>query len=481
MDTTLYWHDYETSGEDPRRDRPVQFAGVRTDTELNIIGDPLTVYCRMSDEVLPKPGAAMVTGITPQETLEKGVIETEFMDQVLAELGKPGTCGVGYNSIRFDDEVTRCSLYRNFQDPYAREWQNGNSRWDIIDMVRLTHALRPEGINWPQREDGAPSFRLEDLSVANDISHESAHDALSDVYATIGIARLIRDSQPKLYDYVFKHRSKRKVAELLPLRNPSPVLHITAMYRAEYCNTGIVVPVARHPQNANGIIVYDLRHDPAILMDLGVEQIRERLFTPAAEMPEDMQRIPLKTVHINKCPVIVPLSTLDGASAERTRIDLGVARQHLDALGRARDLEAKIQKVFTQEYSNDPVDVDLAIYQGFLGDEDKRRMRRVHQMDGPGLAESGMEGVFHDPRLNELFFRYRARNYPDSLSPEERVRWQEFRAERFNNPDAGGGITLEDYYMQIETLRGEYSGDTDRLAVLDALVAWGDEQRASLP
>ena len=211
---TLYWHDYETSGTDPRYDRPLQFAGIRTDEDLNIIGEPLMMYCKPANDFLPHPQASLITGITPQKAQQEGLTEAEFMARIHAELAEPGTCGVGYNSLRFDDEFTRFSLFRNFYDAYAREWQNGNSRWDIIDMVRLTRALRPDGINWPDHDDGKPSFRLEHLTAANNIEQIGAHDALVDVYATIEIAKLIKNVQPKLFDYVYQNRRKNNIAIL---------------------------------------------------------------------------------------------------------------------------------------------------------------------------------------------------------------------------------------------------------------------------
>jgi len=198
---TLYWHDYETFGIDPKRDRPVQFAGIRTDEALNIIGAPLVIYCQPANDFLPSPQACMITGISPQLALKEGVNEAEFISRIHAEFARPGTCTVGYNNIRFDDEFTRYTLYRNFYDPYAREWQNGNSRWDIIDLLRVTRALRPAGINWPERDDGQSSFRLEELSKANNIAHDAAHDALSDVLATIEVARLIKARQPVQTDF----------------------------------------------------------------------------------------------------------------------------------------------------------------------------------------------------------------------------------------------------------------------------------------
>src|SRR5690606_28396234 len=249
---TLFWHDYETWGEDPSRDKPSQFAGVRTDENLNIIGNPVSFYCQPASDCLPKPDACLITGITPQSALEKGLPDYLFIKRIHDELSQAGTCGVGYNSIRFDDEVTRYGLFRNFYDPYEREWRNGNSRWDIIDMVRLTYALRPEGIEWPRKDDGSPSFRLEELTAANGLVHESAHDALSDVYATIALARLIKQQQEKLYDYAYRMRQKRQVANLIDLNSFRPLLHVSSRYPAAKGCAALVVPLAMHPINSNG-------------------------------------------------------------------------------------------------------------------------------------------------------------------------------------------------------------------------------------
>jgi exodeoxyribonuclease-1 len=164
---TFLWHDYETFGVVPRRDRPAQFAGVRTDAELNEIGEPLMIYCKPAPDYLPSPESCLITGITPQLCLERGLPEHEFAARIEAACSQPGTIGVGYNTIRFDDEVTRFLFWRNLIDPYGREWQNDCGRWDLLDVVRLCYALRPEGIEWPKKEDGTQSFRLEDLARAN--------------------------------------------------------------------------------------------------------------------------------------------------------------------------------------------------------------------------------------------------------------------------------------------------------------------------
>ncbi len=477
--TTLYWHDYETFGTDPRYDRPSQFAGVRTDTELNILGEPLMIYCRQATDYLPHPEACLVTGITPQQANESGVTEAEFIKQIHAELSEPGTCGVGYNSIRFDDEFTRFTLYRNFYDPYAREWQNDNSRWDIIDMVRLTRALRPEGIQWPNHNDGRPDFRLESLTAANQIEHQGAHDALADVYATIALAKLIKQKQPKLYDYVFARRRKQMIAPLLNIHTRTPVLHVSRMYPSEYCSTALVVPLARDPVNQNGIIVYDLRHHPAPLLNEDPDTLRRWLFAPASKLPEGITRPALKTLHLNKCPVVVPVSTLSQEAAARLQIDRKVHDTHLELLNQAGDLTDKLTAIYSQQDTPHDDDPDAALYSGgFFSDHDRRKMALVRQADPAQLHTLTIP--FDDPRLPEMLFRYRARNWPDSLSPEEQQQWKQFRQQRLCEGNNSAILTIAQYFEAIERCQAQVQSEQQR-QILQALISYGQHIQADLP
>ena len=335
---TFLWHDYETFGADPRRDRPAQFAAIRTDADFNEVGEPVEWFCKPADDYLPHPQACLITGITPQQARRRGLPEAEFAGQIEALMGTPGTCVLGYNSLRFDDEVTRHLFYRNLIDPYAREWQNGNSRWDLIDVVRAFHALRPAGIEWPRREDGAPSFRLEDLTAANGIAHQGAHDALADVRATIALAKRLREANPRLFDYLLGLRGKRAVGKLIDVAGRKPLLHISRRYPASRGCAALVVPLAEHPTNPNGVIVYDLSMDPTPLFDLSAEQIRQRVFVSNDDLAEGETRIPLKVIHVNKCPVLFPASALKdvegsrqgqhGEIVERLGLDIAACREH---------------------------------------------------------------------------------------------------------------------------------------------------------
>jgi len=474
-ENTLYWHDYETFGTDAQRDRPVQFAGVRTDEDLNIIGEPLNIYARPAPDTLPQPMSSLITGITPQEALEKGLPEDEFISRILQELSQPGTCGVGYNSIRFDDEVTRNTLYRNLYDPYAREWQNGNSRWDIIDMVRACRDLRPEGIEWPVKEEnGRTSFKLEELTVANGIGHENAHDALSDVYATIAMARLIKEKQPKLYDFCYKLRRKQEASKYIDLKQMSPLLHTSGMYGSDHGNTRMVIPLAMHPVNKNSVIVFDLSQDPSILLDLGHKKLKERLYTPAADLPEGVERPGLKQLILNKCPVIAPLNTLSGEAAERLQIDLVRCQQNRQAvMAQRKAIQAKIAKVFEPQQFEPQTDPDLMIYGGgFFSDSDKRTMQRIHDTSPEQLGDQSW--VFEDKRLAELLLRFRARNYPETLSQDEQAQWLEHCRTRLTEGESRH-MSFEQFFAELERVRNEEAVDDKGRAILDEVEVYGRE------
>lgn len=472
---TIYWHDYETFGTDARRDRPAQFSGQRTTLDLEPVGEPLTAFCRPAPDVLPQPAACLITGITPQQAQREGVSEAEFAARIVEELGAPGTCGAGFNSIRFDDEFTRNLLYRNFYDPYEREWKDGNSRWDIIDLARLCYALRPQGVQWP-RHDGRPSFTLQNLAAANSLSSARAHDAASDVATTIDLARLLRRAQPKLWDFYFALRRKAQAFNYLDYAHRTPVLHVSSRYPAERGCTAMIVPLAAHPSLPNGVIVYDLATDPAPLIEGDVDAIRDLVFTAKADLPEEFARIPLKTVHANKSPALAPLSVLRDVDTQRIGLDVALCEKHLHALRHAADIGEKARCVFAVE--RDPkqaLDPELAIYQGFASDADKRLFAKIRATPPTSLHE--YQGAFRDARFAELLFRYRARNHPDSLDADESARWDAFRHERLTVSAQFGSPTLHEYFEAIAALR---TAPGARINLLDALQDWGRQIAAEI-
>lgn len=473
MTASFLFYDLETFGSDPRRTRIAQFAAIRTDEALNEIDEPISFFVQPAEDLLPSPIATLITGIAPQDALRDGVNEAAAFARIFEEMARPNTCSVGYNSLRFDDEFVRFGLYRNFHDPYEREWKGGNSRWDLLDALRLMHALRPEGISWRQREDGGgTSFKLEHLAEDNGLRQGMAHEALSDVRALIGIARLFRNHQPRLFEYALRLRDKRHAMSLLDTTHLTPVLHISQRYPASRLCAAPVLPLARHPQIDGRVIVFDLDSEPDALLDLEADAIAERLYIRQADLAEGVQRVPLKEVHANKCPSLVPWQHLREADFTRLRIDPeAVERRAARVRAVAPEIAEKVRRVFARDRPRDSVDADAALYDGFIGDADKRLFAKVRGTPPHLLAKEHFE--FKDPRLPELLFRYRARNWPDTLLPAEHTRWNDYRRQRLLVEGGLSELGMEEFRGQIATLRIENRDVGAKLALLDQLEAWG--------
>jgi exodeoxyribonuclease-1 len=454
MGPTFYWHDYETFGVDPRADRPAQFAGLRTDLDLNEVEAPLEIWCRLSPDYLPQPEACLLTGIGPGAVGRLGLRERDFIGAIHREIARPETCTVGYNSLRFDDEVTRSTLFRNLLEPYGREWQNGNSRWDLLDVLRLARTFRPEGLAWPDQEDGTPSFRLSELTRVNDIPHGAAHTALADVRATVALARKLKAAQPRLWDFALKARSKAWVRAQVDPAHPQPIIHISGMFKASEGNFSLMWPVGDQPGRPNEIVLWDLRVPFEPFVDLDVETLRERLYATSADLElRGLRRPGLKTLHTNKCPMVVrDLRMLTPALAERHGLDLAALEARGADLQAQRAFRQRLVAACASTYAtSEGADPDFSIYGGFFPDADRAWMDRIQQATPAELG--GLKPGFKDPRLPELFFRYRARNWPELLTPAEAERWAAHCRHRLEHPPLEGLLGSVSFRATLASFR----------------------------
>lgn len=463
MAASFFFYDLETTGFNPRSARVVQFAGQRTDMDLQPVGEPVNLFIKLTPDVVPDPDAALITGITPQQTIAEGLTEAEFMKYFYEEVVQPGTIFVGFNSVRFDDEFMRFLHWRNFYDPYEWHWKDACSRWDILDVVRMTRALRPDGIEWPFAPDGKPTNRLEYLTKLNKLDHYKAHDALSDVRATIAISQLIKSKQPDLFKYLLDCRNKKKSAELI--LKGMPFIYTSGRYSSEYLHTTAAILLAKHPQQDAGL-VYDLRVDPTPFLQLSVDEIVEAWrFT---RDPETV-RLPVKTVKYNRCPAVAPLGVIkDEAVQERLQLPLAVVTKHLEILKQHQaEFSQKVLQAVSQldaereksqlTLADNQLTVDERLYDGFVSDADKSTMRAVLSAKPDELGN--LAGEFTDSRLQSLLPLYKARNYPQALTPGERATWDAFCRQRLL--DGGPDSRLAKYFARLEelTVAGKLSGE----------------------
>ena len=479
MPASFLFYDLETYGTDPRRSRIAQFAAIRTDLALKPIEDPYDFLVRPADDLLPSPTATLITGIAPQHALHAGIPEAEAFARIFEAMSVPETCTLGYNSLRFDDEFVRYGLFRNFHDPYEREWRGGNSRWDLLDVMRLAHALRPEGIVWPLRDDGTPSFKLEHLAEANGVREGDAHEALSDVRALIGMARKLKTAQPKLWDYTLKLRDKKFAGRLLDTVAMTPVLHIAQRFPAARLCAAAVIPLTRHPKIDNRVIVFDLHESPDALLSLQADEIADRLYTPAADLPPGTSRIPLKEVHLNRSPMLIEWAHLRDTDFERLRIDPALAESRAEQLREAGPaLAEKIRRIYADRAPPETLDVDGSLYDVFLPDGDRRKFPDVRSTPPPLLGQRDF--AFQDARLPELLFRYRARNWPETLSVSEAQRWNDYRRMRLTQDRGLSEYTFDTHRAEIAALRAAHADDGHAQALLDRLQAWAHSMESDL-
>ena len=429
MAQTFFFYDLETSGLNPRQDRIMQFAGQRTDMNLEPIGEPYNLLVALNDDTLPSPDALMVTGITPQKTVEEGYTEAQFARMLSEEVFMPDTIAVGFNNIRFDDEFIRHLLWRNFHDPYEWSWKDGRSRWDLLDVVRLTRALRPEGINWPLDDKGEPSNRLELITSANGIAHENAHDALADVTALIAVTKLIKQKQPQLYDYLLKMRDKKVVQQLVNVDDKKPFVYASGRYDKEFAKTTVVFPLTT--SRNGGVVVYDLRYDPTPFVELSSEELSKKIFASWEErQAEDFVKLPVKELQYNRCPAVAPLGVLEqGDGWQKISLDLKTVQKHQNILLNHPDFAEKLRTIFENKPAFKKLpDPEAQLYDDFLNDRDRIRVEAVRNADERELADFHPE--FQDERLAPLLLHYKARNFPRSLSEDDLAHWEDWRAQR---------------------------------------------------
>ncbi|MFZ1812013.1 MAG: exodeoxyribonuclease I [Candidatus Saccharimonadales bacterium] len=431
MAQSYFFYDLETSGFSPRDDRIMQFAGQRTDMNVQPIGEPINLMVRLSDDILPSPDAIAITGITPQMTLTDGYSEKEFCELLMSDIFTPGTIAVGFNNVRFDDEFIRHTLWRNFYDPYEWTWSDGRSRWDMLDVVRMTRALRPEGIAWPNDEQGKAVNKLELLGRANNLTHTRAHDALSDVEVLIDMTRLIRDKQPKLYDYLFSIRDKKSVQQLVNLDDPKPFVYTSGRYDPAFEKTTVAFPIAPGTKPGS-VIVYDLRYDPSPFLQASPKQLASILFADKTAREQDSyQRLPIKELSYNRCPAIAPLGVLDEQAQMRLGVIMADISHHLSVLSANPTFGAVVREAaeMREPYESSP-DVEHQLYSGFTPDADKVRLSAVRAATADTLAD--FHPQFADDRLTDLLFRYKARQFPTSLSDDEHQKWEQYRTQKLS-------------------------------------------------
>ncbi|UOY04296.1 exodeoxyribonuclease I [Candidatus Blochmanniella pennsylvanica] len=475
---SFFIYDYETFGINPALDRPAQFAGIRTNNTLKPIEKEKIFFCRLSNDYLPDPQSVLITGIAPQDTLRHGLIESEFARRIHQLFCIPKTCILGYNNIHFDDEFSRNIFYRNFHDPYLWAYQRGNSRWDLLHVLRACYSLCPNGITWPLNIQNKPSFRLKDLTQANAIKHLSAHDAMSDVYATLELTKLIKEAQPQLFQFLFDHRTKYQLQKIIDLDTMNPLIFIMNKINNKYKNfITYIAPISRHPINPNILIACDLNGNIDNLVNLNINTIYQKLYSNHITIYDILKKIPLRFIRLNACPILIPINFFEKNNINTTYTmqlstnyryclkNLNFIRMHENSVylrNKINTLYTIIGSYINQQNIYNNLHVDSQLYHRLFNNSDRKiieSIRRTHSKELKNLCTDHV-----DTRLKPLLFYYRARNFPNTLNYQEQKKWLNYKKNKLFNTDQS-----KSYNDKLNQLLSIYKYNDQKITLLHSL------------
>lgn len=445
--------DTETTGLD-HTGQIIQIGIIRLDKGLKEI-ERNELYCMINPLNIPAVGAFKTHQIPLSKIIDEGMFEPEFARSVNdIFLKRPNTCVLGYNSIKFDDNRTRELFYRNMVDPYQREYMNGNSRYDVLKLTRALKVFKPDAIEWPYREDGEPSMKLEDIAPLNNIIQENAHDAISDVEATIGLMELIKEKEPEFFDYTMKLRNKAFVSSVTYNK---PFLMVGDGPSRDNLYTGVLLPVSSHPQNKNSTICIDVSN---IEQGKVKEVVDKILSIPTDELDDYIytrdkeKKLPIMEVRGNQLPfVFTPALLKDEGVQKRTNINYESAMDNVRELSNNPDFASLTRHLF-KAYNKEmpfPDDVYGHIYKGFVSNQDKKTLSRLSTDDYSEWENIGKR--IGDERIPELIERAIGNIDIELLSNEGRESFESTMKTRYNDLSGKYGETLPKFWYEASEVK----------------------------
>ncbi|MDU8351260.1 exodeoxyribonuclease I [Pseudomonas syringae pv. actinidiae] len=466
----MHFYDFETADANPST--PIlQFASVSTDHDLNVIkGSETNLIAKPSRHALPAPIAFMIHMLDLEHLKEHGLSERALVQHVVnIFLHSPNSQMAGYNTLSFDDKVLQHACFRNMLPPYDHQFMNGNTRFDVFKLVQLMFAFRPESLEFPKKEDGSFSLKLEQLSAANGIVHERAHDALSDVYATIGLARIIKGAEEKLYRFAQSMTVKQNAQDLI--LQGVPLLHVNFKYQQENRNTSLVHPLCVDASNKNKYIIANLREDPYNMLNMSPQELRHFMFTKREELAEDAPRVGVSQVGINDMPLIVPAKNmLTPALATSMNLDVDQCMRNLEMIRQTVGFQSRIQEAYAYE-SKTPIHVFDTLYSGgFIDSKVDAPIRKemslktddeLSQVDAVSVANRSKDKT----RMLELLVALKPE--PGNLI-EKALLHRQLKTQFF---DVESRQSFDSFYKAVSAVRMEKELSPEQEVVMEQVIA----------
>lgn len=490
------WYDLETSGTSNSQDQIYQFAAIKTDRDLNIIPHTeVNIMCKPRPDVVPHPMAFLTHGIDINQLKMNGMTEFElaaFVHDYM--LSSSGNIISGYNNMAFDDIFLRQLMYRNMQPPYEHEYKDGNSRFDAFKYIQMIYAFRPDILEWAKNEDGGVSMKLDAMAQANGIVHENAHDALSDVHATIGITKIVKERNPRSFDFFLNLMDKDLNRSIMSRKQP--LLHVSGIFGRDVRNTSMILPVAIDKGNKNKFLCIDLRQDPTDMLAMSSAEIKKYLFTKRSELPEGHPIVPAIGVQTNNLPVIMDAkSTLSSGLADRLSLDLDACYQNMEKIQGNREFMTTLQNAFLNS-KEPPKDAYEQLYSnGFINNNDARIRHTLTAVTGNNgnrdtfsietesthVAAMRMQDSI---RHQELITRSKWGNFyqelieSENFSPAELYQWSKYLVSRLTSNEGHSGLTVDEYASELALVESEVCLTDAQVEMMRDVTAHVEELKA---
>lgn len=450
---SFIFYDTETTGTHTAFDQILQFAAIYTDEELNEI-ERFEIRCRLLPNIVPSPGAMRVTRLKVSQLTDTTLpSHYEMMCSIRQKLleWSPSTF-LGYNTIKFDENLLRQAFYQTLHPLYLTNTL-GNSRTDIMRIAQAASVYAPGALVIPNNADGKPNYKLDRLAPANGFEHEDAHEALSDVEATLHIAKLILKRSPDVWSAFMRFSTKAAVADYA---SNEQAFCLTEFYYGD-AYSWLVAPLGASAMNSSEFYVYNLGVDPNSLSSLKNTELIARLNT----LPK-----PVRTIRTNAAPMIFSLDdaphSASGKSLSQEELDRRVSILEADLA-----LKKRLITVFEQTKQEWPASphVEEQIYNGFYQRDDEELREAFHTVDWTKRKE--LVERFEDQRLKKLGSQLIYAEQPEVLDPTLRLKHDREIAKKiaYANPELPW-LTLPEALEEIEVLINSAS-NTERLMLIE--------------
>ena len=400
-------YDVETTGLTKGFDQIVQFAALRTDSALKIT-DQFQIRCRLMPHVIPAPEAMRVTGLRIEQLLDTSLPSHYGMVTEVQRI-LTSWCPalfLGYNSLSFDEEFLRQVFYQCLYRPYLTNTR-GSARADVLNLCRVTAALRLDVLKPAIDEDGRPIFKLKALAEANGIATPLSHNAVADVSTTLALCQLISNRAPEIWSQFLRFSQKASVESFITEEDAFLVSETFGNHH----RARVVTPIGRHSERAIRYYCLDVVADLDTLRGMSDDQLIS-LCKGAAR--------PIVTIRTNAAPTLwalydatqEQLAPFDGEAEILQRV--AQVREDAPFLERLR----KAAQVAEPSYSLSP-HVEEQLYEGgFPLRKDETLMECFHAAPWEQRVELVRE--FSDARYRCLAVRLIYLERPDLLATEHR-------------------------------------------------------------